>query len=205
MKKQVIPYDRLLAYAAGELSADDACEVEAALARDRQLAATVERLRAVVHTMRTDDSLDAPPESIAAAKALFRARPSAGGPPWLEGLRQIVAALVFDSRPQAALAGLRGHSDTYQLAYESVPADVELEVAVDPADRTRRRLRGQVSVHGELRAAGVALAAPGTFKPLALTTPDSSGMFRVVAPPGRFDLFIWLQESMIVLPNVEIE
>ncbi len=205
MAKHRIPYERLLAYAAGELSGNEAAEVQAALASDSELAATVERLCTVIPLMRTDDSQDAPPETITAAKALFRAPRGLERPSWLEQLRRIVGALTFDSRPQVALAGLRGRSDTYQLTYESAPADVELEVAVDSTDRAHRCVRGQVSAHGEVGADAVALTAAGTLKPLALAIPDAHGVFRLVIPPGRFDLFVSLRESMVVLSNVEIE
>ncbi len=202
-----VPYERLIAYAVGKLPRAEADLVEAFLARNPEAAQTVERFRQTLASLNADDSVAPPTDTLERAKALFAERRVPREAPslsWIEQLQRTVAALIFDSRPQLALAGFRGGSDEYQLGYET--DDVAIDIEVAPAtDDDRRTLMGQVSASAESRAECVVLSSPGSFEPITMATPDSSGIFELNSESGVFDLLVAVGDRLIVVPNLEVQ
>lgn len=199
-------YEQLLAYAAGGLSPAEAALIAAYLAQHAQAAETV-RLYQLAHgTLRADDTVSPPDATLAAAQALFREqqarRPQVS---WLAGLRQVVAGLVFDSRQQVALAGLRGQHAGYQLTFESDLADVDLEVTPTDGPTAPRSVRGQIAPHADVRVTHVTLTASDSGETRASAEADEGGMFNLTIAPGRFDLYVAVDGSVLVLSDVEIE
>ena len=73
----------------------------------------------VAETLGRDDSQAPPADVLAQVKALFADRRVATAPGLIETAARVIAELVYDSRPQVALAGVRGAATAYQLAFES--------------------------------------------------------------------------------------
>ncbi len=203
-------YDRLVAFAAGELSGTAAAEVEAIAARDPEAAAVIRRFRLAVETGRRDDSVAPPADVLSRARALFASRPAPARAGLLDALRRIIAELVYDSRLQPALAGVRGVGRSRQLSFESELADIDVEIEPLTGESPERlRVSGQIARRGGAPAAGAAplgisLAAPGSLEALSSATADPRGMFSMNAIPGRYDLLITVDDAVLVLPGVTV-
>lgn len=203
MRDNKLTYDQIIDYAAGRGSAEERAAVAARLADDPERAATARLLTRAFAVARSDDSVAPPESTLAAAKALFRERRARAAPPaLLAGLRQMLAALVFDSRAAGALAGVRGSGAVYQLAFESEVADVDLEVAAAGAEM--RQLRGQVTAHDDATIQGIAVVAKGAPDVSTTVAPDARGTFVVTVKPGRYDLYITIGETKLVVSDLEI-
>ena len=207
MNTRPVPFERLIAFAAGRLPRAEAEMVESYLAADPEAARIVARFRAVA-ACNGAEWFDVPHSTLAAAKALFAERPAtkpASSLSWLEPLKRVVAALIYDSRPQLALAGFRGASTGYQLAYETDEVAVDVEVE-SQADGTRpSTIRGQVSANGETKIDGVVLCEPGSFEPRTMATVDKHGLFTLTSVKGNFDLLIAVNGVLVVIPNFEVQ
>ena len=139
-----VSYEQLIAYAAGELDCEAAERVKRHLASSHEGSAIVRRFQMVAETLRRDDSQAPPADVLARVKALFADRRMATSPGLLATAVRMIAELVYDSRPQVALAGVRGAATAYQLAFESERADVDLEVEPDAdAGSGLRRISGR--------------------------------------------------------------
>lgn len=205
MRQEKITFEHLVAYTSGELGACDAAMVEAYLADLPEAARTARRLHEVMSTLRADDTVPATADAV--RRALATSSPFATpAPDWLAPLR-LIARLVFDSRAQLAVAGYRGGAARYQLAYESEPVRLDLQVL--PRERSAGdawRLRGQVTVHRDAQLGEVALLAERTETLVATAIPDHLGRFKIDSPSGVYDLRIELDDGTrsIVAPRLEI-
>lgn len=204
MTGQPIPYETLLAYAAGELAEAEAAPVAARLAADPEAAAVVVRYRAVRATVAGDDGVAPSPALLARAKAIFPRRGrEAVGP--LASLRRVVATLGFDSRGGLALAGYRGGGAAgYQLAYESDAGDVDLRFEPDADPAALWRLLGQVGLDNETPGVRVALAEAGSASPAVEAAADPHGVFSAEVAPGTYELTITLPTAVVVVPDLEV-
>jgi hypothetical protein len=200
-------YEQIVALALGELDGEASAAVEAGVRESPRAAQTLNRVRAMIATMRSDDTEAAPAGSIAAAKAIFQPPVKANRAGWLDRVDELLGRLVFDSRAQPALAGYRGAEDGFSLTFESEAGvvDVQIDQAVSE-DRTgsRWRLLGQLDSDGDVGGAEVALAPAGSRRPIRHTTADAHGMFNLPVEGGRYDLLIQLGRRTIVLPGIEV-
>src|SRR5262245_48013749 len=143
-----ISYDLLITYAAGELYGPEASAVEAWLAVNAAAAETVFRYRMVDESVRLDDGTEPPSQAAARARALF-SRP--GRPTLAVQVGRLVARLIFDSRTQPVLAGLRGRGTSFHLTYDLSAAgagdSAELDLQAEPSTVSGRtwRVVGQVA------------------------------------------------------------
>ncbi|MFO0838765.1 MAG: hypothetical protein U1D55_09570 [Phycisphaerae bacterium] len=203
MSDQVAP-DKLIAYAAGELPANETSQVEAAVQCSPELARQVEATRRLISLMRCDDSVSPPAATIARAKAVFQPKPTAM-PEWFSTLGRVVASLIFDSRMQPALAGFRGDQDGFSLSFQADRAEIDLQV--EPATGSEPpgtwNVTGQVS---DLSAHAVELAwawsDEGTL--VRAVQSDSHGAFAFQTLPGTYDLLVKLEDRVLVASRVEI-
>lgn len=207
MSKSNLPFEKLLALAVGELSSAEAQATERQAAALPEAARILAHLRTTLSAMRGDDSVAPPAAVVARVKALFAklAAPQERTR-WLERVEQAVAALIYDSRTQPALAGYRSAADGFQLSFESESADVDVEVAPlpePPGDRWR--IMGQVSTHGDSPQVAIALARSGTFTPVAETVADEHGVFTLSAASGEYDVFLCVSGRVVILPKIAIE
>jgi anti-sigma factor RsiW len=205
MAKDDITYEMLIAYAAGELPADAVARVEAHLARFPDDAVALERIQATIQAMRADDSVDPPAKTLARAKAIFQPMERPARPSWLDRLERVVADLVFDSRTQPALAGVRGAGEAIQLAYASAVAEIDLELlpgaGEDPHQWT---LMGQISVPTPASNMEVALVSQTEGELYAQTQPDAHGVFKLQLGPGVYDVVIRIERRTVVLPAINL-
>lgn len=199
-----VTYEQLIQFAAGELSGAEQQRVAAFVQNSPQAAATVAAFRHAAEALRTDASVAPPAETLARAKQLFATRPQpAAAPSWLERAQRLLASLVFDSRPQAALAGVRGAGSGFQLAFESTVADVDL--SAEPSADDTWRLMGQVTPRSGVGVVELVITLHGTLAPIRTVSTDEHGVFTLEIPPGNFDVFVAVQNTVVVLQNVDLE
>ena len=207
MSKPDVTYERLIAYAAGELPAGKAAEVEGHLPTHRAAAASVALYRAVGECVRRDDSVSPPATAVARARAIFRRKPVPAGSSWLDRVTATAARLIYDSRVQPA--GVR-HADAsrrIQLAYEADDLDVDL--AAEPSAAAGRsggwRMIGQINPATGSGGIAVAVVRTGTRSAVAETRADERALFTLEVPPGTYDLFLKLPRGVVVLPDLDLE
>ena len=206
MKQENITFEQVVAYASGELTGREASTVMAYLAVLPEAARTAHRLQEVIHRLRADDTVPGSAAAVRRALALLQSRDDVLTPDWLAPIR-LFATLVFDSRAQLAMAGYRGSAASYQLAFESEPARVDLQIL--PQDGTvgdRWRVRGQVTVRDHAEVDAVTLVAEHTDTALATAVPDQAGRFKIDSEAGVFDLRIDLDDGTrtVVASRLEI-
>ncbi|MFN0136668.1 MAG: anti-sigma factor family protein [Phycisphaerae bacterium] len=198
-------YEQLLAFAAGELTGSDASAIEAYLAVTPAVAREVARMRTVIGTMRSDESVAPPREWITAAQSIFKPKPSVIES-WLSQAATAIAALMFDSRQTPALAGFRGSATAIQLSYECDGMTVDLQL--EPADQddagivTSWNVIGQIAFD-EMRDGGdVAVVIAQSRQPVAQARTDEHGVFRMTLASGTFDLILHVDSKVVAIPNV---
>ncbi|MHC4100930.1 MAG: anti-sigma factor family protein [Planctomycetota bacterium] len=209
MTEPRIPYSQLIAFAAGELADEQAAQVEASLARHPEAVETVARYQMAQTTLQADDGADPPPEAVARAKAIFEARRDSAGEPSLgDRVGQLIARLIYDSRAEPALAGVRGAVTGFQLAYEMPESGAQLDLQADVdeggADTRRWRLVGQVSSPEALPAPRVTLCRAGSLTPICTVDADERGVFVVRTEPGTYDLHIHLPGGVTTVPDIRM-
>lgn len=199
-----ISFETLLAFAAGELRGPAAEAVQRALAAQPQLAARLERIRMVLETMRRDDSVAPPAETLRRAQALFVA-PVAERGGLLDAARRLVASLVYDSRVAPAVAGFRGLEDSFQLSYTCGADTLDLECApLGDAPQTAWSILGQIDSQQAVGGLRAELVRQDTGVAAATTQTDEHGVFRMEAPAGSYELRIQIRDTVIVFPDVEL-
>jgi hypothetical protein len=161
------------------------------------------RVRTIVGTLRSDDTATPPEHVLAEVQALFKAPGAPARPGMLSALKRVIATLVHDSRTAPALAGLRGGSGAYQLAFESALAAVDLEIRAD-ADSPTRRIMGQVSVGAAQRARAVGLQRHGSAEQTVSAAVDEHGTFTLITESGRFDFVFALDAGELLLADVDV-
>jgi len=88
-------------------------------------AAELDRVEQTIKLMRTDETVDAPPELLREAIAVFRRRKESPA----SALRRIVAALSFDSLSLTPAFGVRSAPPTSrQLIYNAEDSDIDLRI-----------------------------------------------------------------------------
>jgi anti-sigma factor RsiW len=208
MSESGVTYDELIAFAAGELAAEQAGRVEAYASRHPDAAATIARYRMARSTVRADDGVDPPPQAVAEAKAIYRPpREPSRAPSLGDSIAQLVARLIYDSRAEPALAGIRGGATGFQLEYELPETEARLELQADVdedgADARRWRLVGQVTSH-EPAAPRVALCRAGSPTPMVEADADERGVFVMKVDPGVYDLHVHLSDGVAVVPDIRM-
>ena len=205
MPKKKATTEMLIAYAAGELDADVAAQVEAIVAESPADAARLARIRRTLATMRSDDNVAPPREAVARAKALFRRQPAAAHANWWQQIERVVASLIYDSRAQPALAGYRGVGDAVQLSYESEIADIDLELSPGGAEKDAVwTVMGQVATRDPAAIVAVVLVSRSQGGAQIEIKPDEHGLFTLRADSGEYDLFIRVADKVVALPNLRL-
>jgi hypothetical protein len=219
-RRESYDLEKLLAYAAGDLTAPEFEAIERILARDRTAREIVATYRSVIMTVASDQSAQPPAHALEAAKAIFDPnairRGARGGLDWTSSLRQIVATLVFDSRVQPALAGYRGGSSGFELGFASDAGEIDLQAEPvrderpTPSGATRWRIIGQVSPNEEtgdqpMPEVGVALVKRDEAKPARAIDADEHGVFTIQADAGDYDLHVRIGDAVVVIQDVRIE
>lgn len=202
--------ERLLAYAAGELDAALAADVEARLRASPKQAATVARYQAIQAILRADDSVAPPASVIARAKAIFPPPKETPEPGLLHGLgdavHKVIAELTFDSRRGLlpGLAGFRGGGASRQLVFEADGIVIDLHVEPPADDEQRWRIMGQVDTDDLEHGLVVGLMPVGDDGAAIAVTTDAHGGFHLSAAAGAYSIVVRVSDSVVVLPNLVI-
>ncbi|MBL8877780.1 MAG: hypothetical protein JNG88_01570 [Phycisphaerales bacterium] len=203
-----VPYEKLIAYAAGELSEAERATIEQALTENPAARATLARFAAMRDAALSDNSPPVPAATLAAAKQQYAehlARVARNRPSWLDAAKQIIGKLIFDSRSTPALAGVRGAQQAFHVAFESPIAQIDLQITrADESESSRWMIVGQIDLAGPQMLAGVALAPAGTRNAAVAAQLDAGKMFRLSAPAGTYDLLVSVGDAVVVFENLEL-
>jgi hypothetical protein len=201
-----IPFEQLLALAAGELDDETAAAVQRQIDQSPEALAALKRVRIAVGAMRTDDSVAPPADVVAKARLMFGKLHERQRRSWIDGLRKVVARLVYDSRLQPALAGYRSAQQTVQLSYsaESVTVDLQLEQPVEGVD-AGRNLMGQISQSTPGPRLCVRLFASDSATVVQECPADDHGMFSLTVAAGRYDMAICADQWVVVIPDLQVD
>jgi anti-sigma factor RsiW len=207
MTKHPVSDNALFAYALGDADLPDRATIAAHVDACPACAARLARIELVRTTVQVDAALRPSPAALTRVKALAAVRVRAAEPEressLLASLRRLAAALTFDSRAAPALAGLRGATDGYVLAFATDELDVDLQIEpVGGMEGARWRLTGQIDT--AIPTVVVALAEPGSVRPLFSAAVESDGMFEFEIAGGTYDLLVQLAEAVVVVPNLEV-
>ncbi|HEB60529.1 MAG TPA: hypothetical protein ENJ06_01770 [Phycisphaeraceae bacterium] len=210
MNQKNLDYQTLISYAAGELTAAQAAEVEQILAENPAAATLVDRFRRISRAAQEDNSVTIPPSLVADLKAVFdpeqirtSSRPRFAE--FLASLQRTVADLIYDSSGNLALAGTRGPGMARQLAFASDGLEVDIQLAPDgEGDDQHWHLLGQVSPPAEDQPALVMLVPQGQDNPAGEAQPDEHGLFSFTAEPGEYEIHLIYGKRLIVMPGVKI-
>lgn len=193
-----LPYEQLVDWVEGRLPAEQQAAVQShlnACTRCRTEAARIERMTRV---MRSDASIDAPPELIQRAVKLFRRRASEPAPGLLQ---RWVATLSFESRTLAPAFGLRSQNVTeLQQIYNADGFDIDLRIAPDATGWT---VSGQVLGLEKAEVAGVATFV-GEGVTLHASLSDDLFFKFVGVQPGRYMLIVRLGAVELVVEDLVV-
>lgn len=197
-------FAQLLAYAVGELDDSDMASVERAIAASPLAQADLARIRTILQTMRTDDSVAPPDALVRRIQASFEST-AAERPGIADAVRRVLGRLVFDSRAELALAGFRGVEDSFQLSFESEVAslDLECDLSGDP-NRPTWSIIGQVESDAGVGGLNATLYASGSSTPVARTVTDEHGVFRAELGAGAYDLHLEFPGQVVVFSSVDL-
>ncbi len=209
MSHAKITHQQLIAYAAGELQGADAEQVQAHLERDADAARTVHRYRLARQTVLGDDAVDPPTEVLERARSIFdptvhgRDRQSLA-----ECVGGLIAQLIFDSRAQPALAGLRGQATSFQMTWRLSPeTEMELDLQAELTDAPggqRWQLVGQVTSRDPIGPLTVSLCHAGSSSAVHSVDADERGSFVLRVEPGPYDLHLHLPGGHTVVPDIRL-
>lgn len=199
-----LSFDRLVAFAAGELDAEAAALVTKRLAQTPDGAARLSLARKFVDSARNDRTAAAPVELMQSARSIFRAPPAPLSRA-LGDLRDLVATLLFDSRIEPALVGFRGADDGFQVAYAAEDAEVELDFNPVTEDlRDAWQMMGQVTVRTGGGRARVAVVPRGGSAAILELESDEHGVFSGKLAPGGYDVTITLADGVVRIPTLDV-
>lgn len=199
-------YRELIDFAAGERGSLTTT-LKAHLKTHRAAATTVALYRLARATLLADDGVAPSAAAVASARALFppqRARAAAEG--IADHVAMILGRLIFDSRAEPALAGLRGPASGFQLTFE-LP-DAQLDLQAEPVGghggSARWRLVGQLACTGTVPEMKVELHHGGSNEPVQTVDAQERGIFTFDTGPGLYELHLRLPEATIVIPEIDI-
>ncbi len=210
-----ITLDHIVALACGRLPATEAAAVRAAIAQSAELRAAFDRLGFAARTIEADTRDPVPADATDAAKRLGRRLESLRAPSLAEridgAIRSLVGRLVFDSRLDGPIVGLRGGTGfvvSYEVDGPAGRTDIDLECA--PAGPTAAVTATSFDVVG--MASGLrggilnAVADDGAGQRFE-TVIDEHGMFRMRLAAGTYRLRLTPSNASaepIELPTLEL-
>ena len=210
MSNAKITHQQLIAYAAGELRGADAERVQAHLERDAAAARTVHSYRLARQTVLGDNGVDPPTEALERARSIFDPTVHGGHRQSLaESVGSLIAQLIFDSRAQPALAGLRDPATSFQmtwrLALESgMEIDLQAELTDAPGPK-RWQLVGQVTSREPIEPLTVNLCHAGGSAAVYSVDTDERGSFVLRVEPGPYDLHLQLPGGRhAIVPDIRL-
>ena len=210
MSHSQITHQQLIAYAAGEIRGADAERVRAHLERDADAARTVHSYRLARQTVLGDNGVDPPTEVLERARSIFDPTVHRGNRQSLaECVGGLIAQLIFDSRAQPALAGLRGQATSFQMTWRLAPeSGIELDLQAERTDAPgpeRWQLVGQVTSREPIGPLTVNLYHAGGSAAVHSVDTDDRGSFVLRVEPGPYDLHLQLPGGRrTVVPDIRL-
>lgn len=195
-----VEFERLVAFVCGELSADEAREIQRSIERSPDSASVLARLRDVLAALGAGAFSEPRPALVARLLQTARHEP---GPRAATVLRTI-ASLIFDSRAAPAL-GLRGSEGPRQLVFESDTLEVDLFTR--PPEHGKGgpwRIRGQVTVFRGEQVTDIDLCPRGASTSIGHTKPDAEGQFVLGADDGVYDLVLRRPGGEVMIEGLSV-
>jgi hypothetical protein len=201
-------FERLIDYIDGKLGQQvEAAPVGAHLAagcpRCSADSQWYQKLRAIT---RGDDSIEPPAWVIKRAIRIFETQRA--GPRVVERLGRAVAALIFDSFAQPAIAGVRStETASRQLLYQAGDYSIDLQVAI--ASEHNASVIAQILRENQPRfesVAGLSIELVRGGRPTAATATNEMGEFTINdVVPGTYDLRVKTPDGMITVPELPVD
>lgn len=202
-------HEQLIALALGELSATEAHELEARVAALPAAAADLAAVRSMLDDLRAAQELipllhvsraqrDRLVGIAGSAEAGLLTRLT-------DGLREVIAGLVFDSRTAAiGTAGYRGASESRHLHFEAEDFELDLQIlsAKPPGSMGRIELMGQVTSTESFHRV-VFRSVVGTNECQAEIS--QTGEFRAALDQATFIVRIEADERSVSIPQLDLE
>ena len=199
-----VTFARLADLVEGRLTADERGEVQAHVGACARCSAQVAQLEAVTGLMRTDASVDAPRDVLAAAVSLFASRreaDAAGRSPSV--VRRLLATLTFDSARVAPAFGVRsghGADAARQLIFSAGASDIDLRLA---------RVAEGWAVSGQVlgECAGGSVEIEGAGETAARFEVALSELCEFSLPPvsdGSYKLLLRLPGAEVQIPELDL-
>lgn len=199
-------FEQLIEYLDGRLSAERAEPLAAHLATgcrrceaDRQWYKQVRTLAA------SDDTIDPPAWVTRRALQLFDSLESQPG--IIERVGRLIAALVFDSLAQPAVAGVRStETASRQLLYSAENYSIDLQIS--PSDKSNAIVMGQVLRKDDLRfesVSNIPLSLVRRGESVASVVTNETGEFVLTEIDcGEYDLFIDARDLSITVTSLPV-
>lgn len=195
----------MIARVLGECTPEEASRVDAAVNSSPDLRRQFDRIRNLVETLRTNESVNPPTALVEKAKALLAPpRPTSSFTDWLTRVERIIADLIFDSRAPAMLAGFRGTTTERHLTFRSNAAELDIAIKAPDKAQIAWTVRGQVDCQPQVSASTVGLVRTDSGGLVAETTADERGRFVLSAEKGRYDLVVRLGDRCLSAREIEL-
>lgn len=206
---QPISTEDLVALALGELDPGRRAEIQARIAASPAATRTLATITLAVQTMRTDDSITPPADTVRRVLGLIRS--AAPAQPLLRDLavhvadqvREFLCTLVRDTLAEPALAGFRGTTESRHLSFECEIAEVDLQVSPTDND-ARRTIRGQVAPLNDDVVARIVWRSTLTGSAEQEIPADESGVFVLECPVGVYELSARVGDSVVRIPPINV-
>ena len=198
--------DQLMDYCEGQLDNDDVELIEAHLASGCSVCSEnrqwYERVRGIAAS---DIAAEPPSWVLKRAVGLFdreRARLTA-----IDSLGRLVASLVFDTRSQPALSGVRlAEISDRQLLYRAGHYSIDLQIAL--SDQRLADLTGQILRENDSRfesVANIPLELIREGEKVSSTVTDEIGKFKMARiDRGEYELLIDTREGVVTVSRLSI-
>ncbi len=193
---QHIPFEQLVNLAEGRVPPDQETRLREHLSQCAHCQAELAAVGKTITLMRSDDSVDAPPETIARAVRRFRPRPVPATPSLRE---RLAAVLTFDSGQMPLAVGVRATgSSSRQMLYTAGEYEIDLRLA---PEGEHTRLAGQIlgPVTQGVVQAQAAQSAP-IRQPLTALGEFTLELLRA----RRYDLTVELAQHEIEIPDLDL-
>jgi hypothetical protein len=190
-------FSTLVSLVLNELSAAEARSVLEAAEGDPATRQTIELLREVL----PPTGATRLPRPLAQARRRVLGLLEPDPPAATSGRREVVAAIVFDSRRET-LAGVRGPAAPVHLLYEHEGVSVDLQLQPPDQSDDPRAIRGQLAADARADVEVTLCDRDGAVVAQART--DRQGRFAMAAAAGAYALRIELDGAALVLPGVEL-
>ncbi len=200
MSIEPVDFERLVAFACGELNADEGGEVQRSIEGSPDSASIVARLRDVLAALGAGALSEPRPALVARLSRIARPELSSRA-----GMTvRAIASLIFDSWAAPA-TGLRGSEGPRQLVFESDA--VEVDLVTRPPEHGKGgpwRIRGQVTVLRGEPVTGIDLCRQGSSTAVGHAQPDAEGQFVLAADHGVYDLVVRHGSAEVMIEGLDV-